>query len=121
MPLLKSGAYSVVVSNAAGSRQLLSLNVVPVIDINMVPAITLKGSVGSTYRVDYLNPIERKSETSFHLKLSVFCSSFCDRLVRPSRFSRLERVSSDTRPMGHPSTVLHVVLAYARRWRIIDS
>jgi hypothetical protein len=47
------------VSNALGSvtSQAVSLNVVPVIEINMVPAITLTGSVGSTYRIDFLNAI----------------------------------------------------------------
>jgi hypothetical protein len=53
------GAYSVVITNAEGSAtsQTVSLSVIPAIDINMVPAITLKGSAGWTYRIDYLNAV----------------------------------------------------------------
>jgi hypothetical protein len=55
----QSGMYSVVVSNPEGSAtsRSVSLSVIPAIDINLVPAITLKGSVGWTYRIEYLNAV----------------------------------------------------------------
>ncbi len=54
----QSGAYNVVVSNALGVTSLaqpLTLNVVPWLGFNMVPAITLNGGVGVTFRIEYLN------------------------------------------------------------------
>ena len=53
------GTYYVVVTNSLGSvtSQTVSLSLVPAIDINMVPSITLKGAVGSAYRIDYVNSI----------------------------------------------------------------
>ena len=55
----QAGSYSVVVSNVYGAitSQSLVLNVVPGLDINMVPALTLKGGVGLTYRIDFINAI----------------------------------------------------------------
>jgi hypothetical protein len=55
----QAGAYSVVVSNSKGSAtsQPLMLNVVPSLDVNMVPAITLKGGAGQNFRIDYINAV----------------------------------------------------------------
>jgi len=55
--LAQSGNYSVVVTNAQGSAtsQPVTLNVIPSIGIETVPALTLNGALGSTYRIDYIN------------------------------------------------------------------
>lgn len=55
----KPGAYHVAVSNALGTvtSDSVYLDLIPAIDVNMVPAITLKGSIGSSVRIDYLNAI----------------------------------------------------------------
>jgi hypothetical protein len=55
----QSGSFTVVVSNAIGSATSppVLLNVIPVLDINMVPAITLKGAAGQTFRLDYINAV----------------------------------------------------------------
>jgi hypothetical protein len=54
-----SGTYTVTVSNGAGpaTSQPATLNVLPGLDIKMVPAISLFGEVGTNYRLDYLNAI----------------------------------------------------------------
>lgn len=52
----QSGAYSVQVSNSAGSTnsQTAFLNVLPSLAINLVPAISLFGGVGLTYDIQYI-------------------------------------------------------------------
>ena len=55
----QSGQYTVIVSNASGSVTSLpmALSVLPALGINMVPALTLKGGIGLTYNVQYINPL----------------------------------------------------------------
>ena len=55
----QSGAYKLAVSNPGGTTwsQPATLNVLPGLDVHMVPAITLFGTVGLNYRIDYLSPI----------------------------------------------------------------
>jgi len=59
-----SGAYSVVVSNKLGSitsaRAMLS--VLPGLDIAMVPALTLHGELGLSYRIEYIRAIGPTSD-----------------------------------------------------------
>lgn len=54
----QSGAYKVAVSNPGGTTwsQPATLNVLPGLDVHMVPAITLFGTVGLNYRIDYISP-----------------------------------------------------------------
>lgn len=53
----QSGAYTIVVANGAGATttQLAMLDVGPMLALSLVPAVSLKGDVGSTYRLDYVN------------------------------------------------------------------
>jgi hypothetical protein len=55
----QSGNYTVVVTNSAGAAtsQPATLSVLPGLNINMVPAITMFGEVGQTYRLDYINAV----------------------------------------------------------------
>jgi hypothetical protein len=55
----QSGSYSVMVSDSQSSAmsQSVTLSVQPWLDVHMVPEITIKGGVGSTYEIDYLNAI----------------------------------------------------------------
>ena len=55
----QSGSYSVVVSNSAGSTnsQPAYLSVLPSLTINMVPAISLFGTVGASYNIQYINAV----------------------------------------------------------------
>jgi Immunoglobulin domain len=55
----QSGVYVVVVSNLVGATtsQPVFVNVLPGLNINMVPAITMFGEVGRTYRLDYINVV----------------------------------------------------------------
>ena len=54
-----SGIYSVVVSNNVGVAVSLpaTLNVMPGLEINMIPAIRLGGEVGMTYSLQFVNAI----------------------------------------------------------------
>jgi hypothetical protein len=55
----QSGAYYVVITNAFGSTTSspANLNVFVALDINIVPAISLQGAEGLTYRLDYINEV----------------------------------------------------------------
>jgi alpha-tubulin suppressor-like RCC1 family protein len=55
----QSGAYTVKVSNAAGSTtsQTAMLSVLPSLDVHMVPAVALTGDVGVAYRIEYVNAV----------------------------------------------------------------
>jgi len=54
-----SGNYYCVVSNGGGAvpSSLAALSVLPALGINMIPAITLIGDIGATYRLEYVNAI----------------------------------------------------------------
>jgi len=54
-----SGAYSVTVSNAAGDTVSVPamLSVLPGLTVTMVPAISLAGTVGLSYRIEYVNAV----------------------------------------------------------------
>lgn len=53
----QSGAYSVLVTNPAGSAtsEPAELTVVTALDAYLVPAISLVGDLGATYRLEYIN------------------------------------------------------------------
>lgn len=53
----QAGAYTAAVTNSAGSdlSQPGMLSVLPALDVHMVPALTLIGATGCTYRLDYIN------------------------------------------------------------------
>ena len=55
----QAGSYSVLVSNSDGSAMSnpVTLTVIPAIELNMVPAILLKGGAGVTFRIDYINAV----------------------------------------------------------------
>jgi alpha-tubulin suppressor-like RCC1 family protein len=55
----QSGVYKVIVSNPAGETSSPSafLNILPSLGINMIPAVSLTGDIGSTYELDYINAI----------------------------------------------------------------
>lgn len=55
----QSGTYTLTVTNDldfAISKPAV-ITVLPGLDINMVPAITLRGTIGQTYRLDYINKL----------------------------------------------------------------
>jgi hypothetical protein len=54
-----SGAYSVKVSNGAGTRvsDAAVLEVLPLLVANIVPAISITGELGFTYRIEYVNGV----------------------------------------------------------------
>ena len=56
---VQSGAYTVVVTNSLGSTtsRPAVLNVFTALDLNMVPAIALRGGEGLTYHLDYINAL----------------------------------------------------------------
>jgi hypothetical protein len=56
---IQAGIYSVKVSNSESSAisQPVTLAVIPSLDVNMVPAITLKGGAGQNFRIDYINAV----------------------------------------------------------------
>jgi hypothetical protein len=53
----QAGTYTVTVTNAQGAAtsQPVTLSVTPVVKISMVPAISLTGAVGASFRIDYIN------------------------------------------------------------------
>ncbi|MDB6064961.1 MAG: serine/threonine-protein kinase [Pedosphaera sp.] len=55
----QSGAYSVVITNSLGSAtsQQAMLSVLPSLQINLVPAISLFGGAGLTYNVQFINAV----------------------------------------------------------------
>ncbi len=55
----QSGAYTVVVSNGAGDSRSVPamLSVLPGLTVTMVPAISLAGTVGVPYRIEYVNAV----------------------------------------------------------------
>ena len=57
--MFHSGAYSVTVSNAAGDTKTTPamLSVLPGLTLNMVPAISPAGTVGLSYRIEYVNAV----------------------------------------------------------------
>jgi hypothetical protein len=55
-----AGSYTAVVTSGTGASvtsRPAALSVLPALDINLVPAITLRGEVGWTYRLDYVNAL----------------------------------------------------------------
>lgn len=52
-----AGPYFVVASNYSGTvtSQVAVLTIAPGLDLQMVPAINVRGAIGQTYRVEYLN------------------------------------------------------------------
>jgi Immunoglobulin domain/Regulator of chromosome condensation (RCC1) repeat len=66
-----SGAYFCEVLNEAGVTRssVASLAVLPALDVNMVPAITLIGAVGHTYSIQYINTV---GPTNAWVTLSTF-------------------------------------------------
>jgi hypothetical protein len=55
----EAGSYTVVVSNNSGSvtSQLALLGVLPGLDIRMIPGILISGTVGKSYRIDFINAV----------------------------------------------------------------
>jgi hypothetical protein len=53
----QSGVYTLVASNSVGAvtSSPAFVSAVPVLSVQMVPAITMVGGVGTTYRLDYIN------------------------------------------------------------------
>ena len=51
------GSYTAVVSNPYGSTtsSTVTLNVLPTLNIYIIPAVALNGSIGTTYELDYVN------------------------------------------------------------------
>ncbi len=54
----QSGAYKIAVANPGGTTwsEAATLNVLPGLDVHMVPAISVIGTVGLNYRIDYMSP-----------------------------------------------------------------
>jgi hypothetical protein len=56
----QSGTYTAVVISGSGApttSRPATLSVLPSLEIDMVPAITLRGEVGCAYRLDYINAV----------------------------------------------------------------
>jgi len=55
----QAGTYTVTVTNAQGAAtsQPVTLNVTARVEIFMVPAISLTGAVGESFRIDYINAV----------------------------------------------------------------
>jgi hypothetical protein len=55
----QSGAYSVVITNSAGTitSQLALVSAQPALDIYMTPTVDLHGDLGSAYLVEYVNAV----------------------------------------------------------------
>jgi hypothetical protein len=55
----QAGTYTVTVTNAQGAAtsQPVALNVTARVEIFMVPAISLAGAVGASFRIDYINAL----------------------------------------------------------------
>ena len=94
----QSGAYWVLVSNSVGSAmsQTVTLNVLPLLQINMVPAITLQGGVGSKYEIDYLNAVgPTNAWTALATVILTNAQQFyfdVSAIGQPARFYRLVQV-----------------------------
>ena len=90
-----AGVYSVVVTNVAGSAtsSLASLRVLPGLRVDMVPTVTVKGEIGASYRLDYVNIIGPTNNWAYLATVSVTNNSqlYFDLsgAGRPARFYRL--------------------------------
>jgi hypothetical protein len=90
-----SGAYSVVVSNEGGAKTSAPamLSVLPALDIQMVPALTMQGQVGVTYSVQYVNVVGPTNAwvTLADVTLTNNPQFYCDlsAIGQPARFYRL--------------------------------
>jgi hypothetical protein len=53
----QSGRYTLIASNSVGSATSSAafVSVIPALAVNIVPAITITGGVGTTYELDYIN------------------------------------------------------------------
>ena len=62
----QTGVYHVVVTNAYGTAESTpaTLNVLPLLDIKMVPAVLVQGAVGKSYRIEYARPFGPLEEWS---------------------------------------------------------
>lgn len=71
----QAGLYSVVVSNAAGATesQRVLVSVLPVLEIDMVPAIRIYGETGGTYRLEYISTLETTND--WHLLSNVLLTN----------------------------------------------
>jgi hypothetical protein len=94
-----SGSYTVVVSNPRGptTSQPGVLSVLPALNVNMVPAISLFGEIGLTYRLDYLNAVGPTNNWQATVTLTL---TNCPQLYfdtaaigQPQRFYRLVQVT----------------------------
>ena len=94
----QAGTYSVAVSNldSFAISQPVTLGVQPLVDLNMVPAITLKGIVGATYRIDYLNATGPTNAWNVLATVTLTNTQqfYCDltAIGQPARFYRLVQV-----------------------------
>lgn len=91
----QSGEYHVVVTNPGGSTtsDTATINVVTSLDINMVPAISVAGEIGTNYALQFINAI---GPTNNWTNLATFVITnnpqvYCDvsAIGQPKRFYRL--------------------------------
>lgn len=94
----QAGDYTVGVGNTAGITlsQPAFLNILPALKIDMVPAISLIGAVGLTYRLDYVNAVGSTTNwiTLATITLTNSPEYYFDTsaIGQPTRFYRLMQV-----------------------------
>ena len=94
----QTGSYTLVASNSAGSTTSVPavVSVAPVLGVNLVPAITMYGGIGTTYRLEYINVVGPTNGwtplTNITITTSPQIYFDMSALGQPARFWRLTQV-----------------------------
>jgi hypothetical protein len=93
--LSQSGSYTALVTNAVASATTMpaTLTVLPALEMNLVPALTLVGSIGSSNRIEYrsLGAPDNEWLTLTNLVLTTNPQLYLDfsAIGQPARFYRM--------------------------------